>query len=83
MQTTRLIKVMAGVLFILVLVQGVQAVKPTPTPTPPPAVTYSFVKTWTFPGQPWGIAVDSSHGWIYVADHNAVHISKFDTGGIC
>ena len=80
MKTTYLIRIIAGILFILVLAQGVQAAKPTPTPTPP-AETYSLVKTLPFNGTPWGIAVDSSHGWIYIADHQSSYINKFDTAG--
>jgi PKD repeat protein len=78
MRASSWLRIVVGILFILIFVQGVQA---APKPPTPPAETYSLVKTLPFDGIPWGIAVDGSHGWIYIADHQASYIYKFDTAG--
>ena len=70
MKSGALIRVTVGVLLILVLAQGVQAAT---------AITYSFVKEWPGPGNPWGIAVDN--GWVYAADPIKNVIQKNDTDG--
>ena len=67
MRSGTLIRVTVGVLLILVLAQGVHA-----------AETYSPIKNITVNGHPWGIAVDSTNGWVYVADKNASEIFTAD-----
>jgi tripartite motif-containing protein 71 len=79
MNSARLIRIVTGILFILILVQGVQAAKPQPV------TNYVFVKQWdgwdagSF--LPWGLAVDTIHGWVYVGDHVSNYVQKFDTNG--
>ncbi len=70
MRSGALIRVMVGVFLIFVLAQGVQA-----------AAMYSWVDTWYGPGNPWGMAVDGNHGWVYVADHINGKVWKYDTNG--
>ncbi|MCJ7770448.1 PKD domain-containing protein, partial [Candidatus Bathyarchaeota archaeon] len=74
MRSGTLIRVTVGVLLIFVLAQGVQAAPVQPS-------MYSFVKEWSGTGHPWSIAVDSTNGWVYAADHTASRIQKSDING--
>jgi PKD repeat protein len=71
MKSKALIWVVAGVLLMLIIVQGVQA-----------AETYGFVTKWVGVSSPHLMATDSS-GNIYVVDTGNYRILKFDsTGGV-
>jgi len=69
MKSTRVLLIAAGLLFILVLVQGAMA-----------AEAYGYVKQWGIIYGPTGIAADQS-GNIYVAQDGALTIQKFTSDG--
>ena len=63
MKSGTLIRVTVGVLFILILAQGVHAAPQVQQST------YRFVNEWSGTGHPLSIAVDSTNGWVYAADN--------------